>query len=311
MSGEQEQQVGGAEHGGDDADGQLDPAERGAGDDVGDDGERRADDQRADQRCAARPAGPCWDDRVDLLLPRPAQVAELDDAHLDDAALAGHYAYPDGLAAPYVRVNFVASADGSVTVDGHSAGLGGPADRRVFGLLRRLAEVVLVGAGTVRAEDYRGARRPTVGRDLPPPIAVVTGSADLDPGSRLFTDTQVAPIVLTSGSAPVERRERLAAAGADVVVLERLTPDALLAELGRRGLHRVLCEGGPGLFGDLLAADAVDELCLTVSPLLAGGDAGRIARGPAGTPARPMALVGVAHEDGALLLRYRRDAPIG
>jgi len=240
---------------------------------------------------------------VDLLAPGPAP--------LDAAGLAAHYAYPDGLTAPYVRVNFVSSADGAVTVDGHSEGLGGPADKRVFAQLRELAEVILVGAGTVRAEDYRGARRPTAGRDLPPPIAVVTGSADLDPGSRLFTDTKVAPIVLTVASAPAERRERLAAAGADVVVLDRLTPDALLGELGARGLHRVLCEGGPGLFGDLLAADAVDELCLTLSPLLAGGDAGRIARGPAGTPARSLSLVGVAQEDGTLFLRYRRDAPFG
>jgi len=240
---------------------------------------------------------------VDHLVPGPAE--------LDDAALTAHYAYPEGLAAPYVRVNFVASADGAVTVDGRSGGLGGPGDRRVFGRLRELAEVVLVGAGTVRAEDYRGARRPTLGRELPPPIAVVTGSADLDPGSRLFTDTAVPPIVLTLASAPADRRERLAAAGADVVALDRLTPDALLAELAARGLHRVLCEGGPGLFGDLLAADAVDELCLSVAPLLAGGDAGRIARGPSGTPARPLSLVGVAHEDGTLFLRYRRDAPIG
>jgi 5-amino-6-(5-phosphoribosylamino)uracil reductase len=243
---------------------------------------------------------------VDLLVPGPADPAEL-----DDAALAAHYAYPDDLVAPHVRVNFVSSADGSVSVDGRSGGLGGDGDRRVFGLLRRLAEVVLVGAGTVRAEDYRGARLPTAGRDLPPPIAVVTGSADLDPASRLFTDTAVAPSVLTLDSAPAQRRARLTDAGADVVVLDRLTPDALLGELGARGLHRVLCEGGPGLFGDLLAADAVDELCLTLSPLLAGGDAGRIARGPAGTPARSLSLVGVAQEDGTLFLRYRRDAPFG
>ena len=72
----------------------------------------------------------------------------------------------------------------------------------MFGLLRELAEVVLVGAGTVRAEKYRGARRPTRGRATPPPIAVVTGSADLDPESRLFTDTAVPPLVLTAESAP-------------------------------------------------------------------------------------------------------------
>lgn len=234
---------------------------------------------------------------------------------IDDAALAAEYAYPDPLPAPWVRVNFVASADGAVSVEGRSRGLGSPADRRVFGLLRELADVVLVGAGTVRVEDYRGARRPTRGRATPPPIAVVTGSADLDPNSRLFTDTAVPPIVLTLASAPAERRERLTAAGADLVACARLTPDLLLAELGRRGLHRVLCEGGPRLLGELLAADAVDELCLTVAPLLAGGDAGRIVAGPAGAAPRPMTLAGALHDDDVLLLRYRRahadGPPIG
>jgi 5-amino-6-(5-phosphoribosylamino)uracil reductase len=230
---------------------------------------------------------------------------------MDGTALAVHYAYPDSLTAPWVRVNFVSSVDGAASMDGRSGGLGSDADRTVFGVLRELAEVVLVGAGTVRAEDYRGARRDTVGRDTPPPIAVVTGSADLDPRSRLFTDTRVPPVVLTLGSAPAERRERLADAGGDVVVLDDLAPASLLGELGRRGLHRVLCEGGPSLFGDLVAADAVDELCLTVAPLLAGGTAGRIARGPDGLPARPLTLAGALQADGTLLLRYGRATPIG
>ena len=233
-----------------------------------------------------------------------------DPTQLDDDTLAAHYAYPPTPAAPFVRVNFVSSADGAVSIDGLSEGLGSAADQRVFGMLRQLADVVLVGAGTVRAEDYRGARRPTRGRDTPPPIAVVTGSAELDPGSRLFTDTAVPPIVLTLPTAPADRRDRLTAAGGDVVVLDRLTPDALLGELARRGLHRVLCEGGPSLHGALIAADAVDELCLTVAPLLAGGPAGRIARGPAGSTPRPLTLAGVLHADGALLLRYRRVDPI-
>ncbi len=232
-----------------------------------------------------------------------------DDA-LDDEQLARRYACPENLGAPFVRASYVASADGAVSVGGRSEGLGSPADRRVFLLLRRLADVILVGAGTARAQDYRGARRPVLGRDAPPPIAVVTGSSGLDPGSRLFTDTRVPPIVLTLASAPQERRERLAAAGGDVVVLERLTPDAVLAELARRGLHRVLCEGGPILFGEFVAADAVDELCLTVAPLLVGGPAGRIATGPAAEHMRRMELADVLHEDGALLLRYRRASRI-
>jgi riboflavin-specific deaminase-like protein len=226
---------------------------------------------------------------------------------LDDGQLAAHYAYPADLAAPYVRVSFVASTDGAVAVEGRSAGLGSRADRQVFLLLRQLADVVLVGAGTVRTENYGGARRPTRGSDTPPPIAVVTGSARLDPAGRLFTDTQVPPIILTLRSAPQERREQLATAGGDVVALDRLTPDLVLGELARRGLHRVLCEGGPTLHGELVAADAVDELCLTIAPLLAGGPAGRIAVGPDGAHPRPLELAGALHEDGVLLLRYRRS----
>lgn len=237
---------------------------------------------------------------MDRIWPLPA---------VDDPALVEHYAHPD-VDAPYVRVNFVSSLDGAVSVDGVSGGLGTDADKRVFGVLRQLAQVVLVGAGTARAEDYRGARKPTLGTDTPPAIAVVTGSAGLDPGSGLFTDTQVPTIVLTTADAPRERRDRLTAAGADVAVLDDLSPAALLAELDRRGLSRVLCEGGPSLHGAMIAADAVDELCLTLSPLLAAGDAGRIAVGGAGTPPRSMSLAGALHEDGALLLRYRRTGGV-
>ncbi len=239
---------------------------------------------------------------IALWPPGPAPGPDLD--------LAAAYAYPAGLTAPYVRVNFVSSADGAVSVDGRSEGLQSPADLRVFGTLRRLCDVVLVGAGTARAENYGGARRPTDGRDTPPPIAVVTGSADLDPAARLFTDTTVAPIVLTTAEAPAGRRAAISDAGGEVVLLDRLTPAAVLDELGRRGLLRVLCEGGPTLFGDFIAAAAVDELCLTVAALAAGGTAGRISRGPAGAAPSPLDLIGVIRDDdGTLLLRYRRADP--
>jgi riboflavin biosynthesis pyrimidine reductase len=247
---------------------------------------------------------------VHRLWPQPSATGldggALDDAELD-ATLAAHYAWPEKRAVPYVRVNFVSSLDGAVTVDGQSGGLGNAADKKVFDLLRELAEVVLVGAGTVRTEKYNGVQRNTRGRDTPPPVAVVTGSADLDPTSALFTDTVVPPLILTLESAPADRRAAIAEAGGEVVVLPRLTPDVLLAELGRRGLTRVLCEGGPSLLGALHASDAVDELCLTVAPLLVGGEGGRIAHGPPGPPPRRMTLVGALHADDALLLRYRRS----
>ncbi|MCF7548486.1 MULTISPECIES: pyrimidine reductase family protein [Pseudonocardia] len=221
-----------------------------------------------------------------------------------DPDLTQTYAYPADLSRPWVRVNFVSSLDGAVSVDGVSSGLGSPADKAVFGVLRRLADVILVGSGTARAERYRGARTPTIGRDTPPPIAVVTGSASLETDLGLFTDTAVPTIVLTTAEAPADRRAALREAGGDVVELPDLRVPTLLGELDRRGLRRVLCEGGPGLHGDLVAAGAVDELCLTLSPLLAAGEAGRIARSAAGVEPEDMTLHSVLEEDSTLLLRY-------
>lgn len=215
---------------------------------------------------------------------------------------------------PRVTAIMVSSLDGAVAAGGAgSQGLSTPADRELFRSLRRAAGVVLVGAGTARDEDYRGVRprRPTADEPVPgppPPVAVVTGSAALDPAAALFTDTVTAPIVLTTAAAPPDRREALRAAGAEVAVLPDLAPGTLLGTLARRGLHAVLCEGGPTLLGALVAADAVDELRLTLVPVLLGGPAGRIAAGPvAAAPPRGMRLAGhTAAGDGTLLLHYVR-----
>ncbi|ANY04997.1 dihydrofolate reductase family protein [Pseudonocardia sp. HH130630-07] len=223
-------------------------------------------------------------------------------------------AAPHPPARPRVTAIMVSSLDGAGTAGGRgSQGLSTPADRMLFRSLRRSADAVLVGAGTVRDEDYRGVRRrrpttddPTPGE--PPPVVVVTGSADLAPDAALLTDTITPPIVLTTGGAPAARRAALAAAGADVVVLPDLRPGPLLAELGRRGLRSVLCEGGPTLLGALVAADAVDELRLTLVPVLVGGPAGRIATGPV-APAVPRGMRLAGHDaapDGTLLLHYVR-----
>lgn len=227
---------------------------------------------------------------------------------LTNDELAHAYAYPPGLAQPYVRVNFVSSIDGAASSGGKSAALGSEADRRVFGLLRELCEVILVGAGTARAENYRGARRPSRATGAPPRIAVVTARGDLDPSAPLFTDTSVTPLVITANACPPEARDRLRAAGAEVVVLddERVSAEGLLGALDALGLRRVLCEGGPRLLGDLIAADGVDELCLTVSPVLAGGDSFRISHGPP-TELRGMRLVGALTDHDVMLLRYARD----
>jgi riboflavin-specific deaminase-like protein len=238
---------------------------------------------------------------------------------LTDTDLERIYAYPPDLDRPWLQANFVSSADGAVTVRGRSEGLSHPADKRVFLLHRDLADVVLVGAGTVKAENYGGARvsaartqrRRRLGLSEVPPVAVVSGRASIEPDSRLFTDTRVPPIVFTTASASEKRRAALAEAGADVVVAgrDRVNLHAALAELDARGLRRITCEGGPHLFGELIAEDLVDELNLTLAPLLEGGAAGRIAIGPVAEPPRRMTLGSVLHEDGFTMLRYRRDRP--
>jgi riboflavin-specific deaminase-like protein len=223
----------------------------------------------------------------------------------DDVDLAAAYAVP---VTRHVRANFVASLDGAATLEGKSAGLSNDADRRLFHLLRALSDVVLVGAGTVRAENYGGARAAD-GR-TPPPIAVVTRSCDLDPAARLFTDTRVRPIVLTCDASPADRRGRLADA-ADVIVAGDRDVDiaSALDALADRGFNKVICEGGPHLLGWLVAADRLDELCLTLSPLIAGGSAGRIVDGLAGHVADPMHLLHVLEDDGHLFLRYSTARP--
>jgi 5-amino-6-(5-phosphoribosylamino)uracil reductase len=235
---------------------------------------------------------------------------------VDDRDLERIYGYPDHLDRPWVQAQFVSSVDGAVTVAGRSRGLSSPADKRIFALGRDLADVVLVGAGTALVEGYRGIkarevrveRRRRLGLSPVPPLAVVTRRCSIEPDAPLVTDVSVATIVLTCAAAPEHRRRALADAGAEVVVVgeDAVDPHKGLAALDERGLRRVSCEGGPTLFGTLIAADLVDELCLTVAPLLTGGDAGRIATGTLPEAPARMRLESVLCEDDALLLRYRR-----
>lgn len=193
----------------------------------------------------------------------------------------------DGL--PWLRVNFVVSADGAVTDEqGRSGGLGGAGDRELFRALRAHADAILVGAGTARAEGYGphrmdrelAARRAADGREGPAVIVVVTRSLDLDLDAPLFTAARTPTVVLTCAAAPQERRERAAGvarlllAGQDTVDLaEGLR--LLRAEVGATS---VVCEGGPELAQDLLDAGLVDELCLTVAPVLVGKGVRLVAR---------------------------------
>jgi riboflavin biosynthesis pyrimidine reductase len=242
--------------------------------------------------------------RIDGLFPSTG-------SDLSDDSLSSLYARADR-SNPWLRVNFVSSVDGAATVDGVSGGLGGDADHRVFDLLRELCDVVIVGAGTVRGEGYGPmvlpppsvARRVSRGLPQHPVFAIVSNRLDLDPASRTFTEAPVRPIVVTTDAAPHDRRRALAAV-ADIVIAgeSQLDPTVLVASLAERGLAQQHCEGGPSLFGSLLAAGVVDELCLTVSPHLVAGDASRIISGDVGSP-RGLALGHVLASGDTLLLRY-------
>ena len=234
---------------------------------------------------------------------------------LDDERLAGCYAINDRSRLS-VRVNFVASVDGAATDHGLSGGLSGKADKRVFDLLRALSDVILVGAGTVRAEGYGAMRldpmsvrsRRANGLTDQPVFAIVSGALGLDPESPVFTKAPVKALVVTIGTSSQVKKEALSRV-ADILVCgeNELDVDVMLDAFAKRGLRQVLCEGGPTLFGTLLEADRVDELCLTISPLIEGGDAHRIL---VGTPekARRMTLHHVLVSDGTLMLRYLRGS---
>lgn len=228
---------------------------------------------------------------------------------LDLFGLAEAYACPSER---WLRTNFVSSADGAAYIDGRSAGLSSDGDKRIFGLLRVLADVVLVGAGTARVEEYKPARRrPALaalreGRPETVPIALVTRTLGLNLASPLFTETppDARTVVITCAAAADDLRTE-AAKVADVIVAGDETVDLgqALDALAERGLGRVLCEGGPHLLGDLTQAGLVDEFCLSLSPMLAGPGASRVITGPLG-PARPMALKHVLADDGFLFCRY-------
>ncbi|GAA3687588.1 pyrimidine reductase family protein [Nonomuraea antimicrobica] len=227
----------------------------------------------------------------------------------DNPDIVQAYAYPEGR--PWLRLNMVASVDGAAWLKGRSGPLSSKGDRRIFQTLRGLADVVVAGAATVRKEGY-GPVPPRdawaelrEGRPEVPPIAVITRSLALDLDSDLF-DAPSRTIVITCEAAPHERRKE-AAKRADLIVAgdEGVDMRRAVAELHDRGLTRVLCEGGPRVNAQLSACGLVDELCLSVSPLLVGGGAARIQNGEPAQVA--LALRQVLEEEGVLFCKYTRE----
>ena len=236
---------------------------------------------------------------------------------LEDGELPRLYGYPER-DATWVRANFITSVDGGATSGGSSGAMGGPGDRFIFNLLRELADVIVVGAGTVRIEGYSGAQlsaaqrqhRQARGQSEVPPLAIVTKSGHLNRDMAVFTRTEVPPLVLTCAAAAAQTR-RLLSGVCEVLDCsagdpEKVDEAALLAALGTRGLRRILTEGGPMLLGSLIDRDMLDELCLTIAPYIVGGQARRIAAGP-GQLLTGMRCAHVLSDDaGYLYTRYVR-----
>jgi riboflavin biosynthesis pyrimidine reductase len=236
----------------------------------------------------------------------------------DDVRLIDFYTYPEDLRSCWVRGNMIVSLDGGATDDGKAGGLAGRGDRAVFSLMRHAADVILVGASTVRIENYSGAQLPVAARQARqrrgqaevPPIAVVTRSGDLDPSALLFTRTEVPPLILTSARTVEDTRSRLGAV-AEVIDASGADPNSadpavILRVLGERGLVRVLTEGGPLFLGSLIENGLMDELCLTVAPILVGGASKRIVTGLGHVHTKMRRAHLLADDDGYLYTRYVR-----
>ena len=206
-------------------------------------------------------------------------------------ALALAYSYPElSTAQTWVRANFVSTLDGAATGDnGRSGSINTGADRDVFGLLRALADVILIGAGTARIEGYRRAtvRAPLLalrdGRTRNPTMAIVSRSGDIPPLLQQAREDSGGVLLVTCRKAGDETidlaRETL---GEDQVIVEgheSVDLGAALDTLALRGMQRILCEGGPHLMRDLTASGRLDELCLTLAPALVSGDHTRITAG--------------------------------
>ncbi len=241
-----------------------------------------------------------------MFLPR---TAELNRSDLADA-----YDWP---ADRWVRACMVVTGDGSfVGPDGLSGSISSATDREVFNACRAMADVYLVGAQTVLAERYRPAKadprwrdtRLSRGQSAAPRMAIVSRRCDLNWRDPSFTGSDEPPLVITSERSDPALRDQAKAAGCEVAIAgaEWLEPADILMSLAVRGLTRITCEGGPMLLRELVRADLIDELDLTLSPTLTSAPA------PERTGAavlRRMALAQLIEDAGFLFARYLRQTP--
>lgn len=244
----------------------------------------------------------------------PTQQGPLTDAALRLEAIED---VPEG---PFVRFTFISSLDGAATLAGRSGGLGTTADHRQFEALRASCDAVVVGSGTIKAEGYAGellsedsmAWRRERGLPPRPHLVILSDGATLSPDSPALTEATSPVVVMVSAAAPAARRRAL---GELATVLEaggeHIDPVAVVRLLAERGLKHINAEGGPHVLAQFVAADAVDALNLTLSPVLAPGPQGRISA--ADRPIAPlnMELHRLWEEDGTVLTEYRRARRAG
>ena len=231
---------------------------------------------------------------------------------LTDEDLTSLYAYPHDRF--WVRANFVSTVDGAAQGSDHKSGsISSVRDQRVFAMLRSLCDVILVGAGTARAEGYQPvrrsetdeARRARLGLAPVPTMAIVSRSLDLDPA--LVAGGRAPTIIVTSRAAPADRL-RACSEFAPVIVAGSADVDfaEALDQLAAQGYQRVLCEGGPSTMRNLVACGRFDELCLTITPQLVAGDRLRITQGGDLQPPPRLKLRHLLESDGELFARYTR-----
>jgi riboflavin biosynthesis pyrimidine reductase len=214
---------------------------------------------------------------------------------------------------PWVMVNMATSIDGAIEIGGVSGSIGGEGDATLFRALRAIADVIVVGGGTARAENYgppkldEGAQaaRKARGQAALPTLAVISASLGFDPADRLF-EAGHRPILLTKSSSPSQRLRALEPIADIERFDEDVTPAKAVASLDNRGYKVVLVEGGPALNAQFVDADLIDELCLTIAPKLTAGSSRRLTWGDSDA-VRAMRLDRIFADDGELYLRYLRS----
>ena len=226
------------------------------------------------------------------------------------ADIAAGYAWPDG---PWTRAMMLTTLNGAIAgADGLSGSISSETDRLIFAQVRRMADAILVGAGTIRAERYNPMlaypefqeARAAAGQQPAPVVAIVSHSLDLPWQDGLFHESAQQPIVLTGVHDPNSPALQLARAHADVIEISGIDAAAMIGALRDRGLDRILCEGGPSLLTRLIEADLIDEYDVSVAPILTGRGYGIVDGPPAA--ARRLRLAQAIAADGFIFAKYLR-----